>query len=253
MKTASEMLRTAVAVMALGASLVGHAGVYNFTASGSGVYTAGASGLGQVIPDNDPVGVAYGLNFGTAGLRISDINVSLNISGGWNGDLYAYLSHGSDYAVLLNRVGATTSGADGYGTSGLNILLEPVTTHAGIVDIHTVQNPESSPTAYAADGRVAYTDTIRPQTLDVLLNADPYGSWTLYFADRAAVSTATLTGWSLEITAIPEPVNVALGGFAGMFLAVTLVRSRRMRRLFGSRLDRHCAGGVVGGSKKPNT
>lgn len=92
MKTASELLRTAVAVMALGAGPVGHAGVYNFTASGSGVYTAGASGLGQVIPDNDPVGVAYALNFGTAGLRISDINVSLNISGGWNGDLYVYLA-----------------------------------------------------------------------------------------------------------------------------------------------------------------
>ena len=253
MRKASELLGTSVAVMALGASLVGHAGVYNFTASGAGIYTAGANGLGQVIPDNDATGVAYGLNFGTVGLHISDIKVSLNISGGWNGDLYAYLSHGSDYVVLLNRVGAITSGADGYGTSGLNILLEPVTTHAGIVDIHTVQNPESSPTAYAADGRVAYTDTSRPQTLDALLNVDPYGSWTLFFADRAAVSTATLTGWSLEITAVPEPVNVALGGFAGIFLAVTLVRSRRMRSLFGSRLDRHCAGGVVGRIKKLNT
>jgi subtilisin-like proprotein convertase family protein len=230
MKTASEVLRISVAVMALGASPVGHAGIYNFTPSGDGVYTAGASGLGQVIPDNDATGVAYALNFGAAGVHISDIKISLNVSGGWNGDLYAYLSHGSDYAVLLNRVGATTSGADGYGTSGLNILLEPVTTHAGIADIHTVQNPAASPTAYAADGRADYTDTSRPQTLDVLLNADPNGSWTLFFADRAAVSTATLTGWSLEITAVPEPVNEALGGFAGVFLVVNLVRSRRMRQ-----------------------
>ena len=235
MRKASELLGTSVAVMALGASLVGHAGIYNFTPSGSGVYTAGASGLGQAIPDNDATGVAYALNFGTAGLHISDIKVSLNISGGWNGDLYAYLSHGSDYAVLLNRVGATTSGADGYGTSGLNILLEPVTTHAGILDIHTVQNLASPTTAYAADGRAAYTDTSRPQTLDVFLSGggvDPTGNWTLFFADRSAVSTSTLTGWSLEITAVPEPVNVALGCFAGVFLVVTLVRSRRRRRPF---------------------
>ena len=229
MKKASELLGTSVAAMALGASLVGHASIYTFTPSGDGVYTAGASGLGQVIPDNDATGVAYALNFWTAGLQISDIRISLNISGGWNGDLYAYLAHGSDYAVLLNRVGASTSGADGYGTSGLNILLEPVTTHAGIVDIHTVQNPVAPTAAYAADGRAAFTDTSRPQTLDVLLNADPNGSWTLFFADRSALGASTLTGWSLEITAVPEPVNVALGCFAGLFLVVTLVRSRRRR------------------------
>jgi subtilisin-like proprotein convertase family protein len=222
-------LGTTVAVAALSASLVGHAGVYNFTPSGGGVYTAGASGLGQVIPDNDATGVAYALNFGTAGVHIGDIKISLNISGGWNGDLYAYLSHGSDCAVLLNRVGASTSGADGYGTSGFNLLLEPVTTHAGIADIHTVQNPGSPPTAYAADGRTAFTDTSRGQTLDVLLNADPNGSWTLFFADRSAVGTSTLTGWSLEITAVPEPVNTALGCFAGVFLVVALVRGRRRR------------------------
>jgi subtilisin-like proprotein convertase family protein len=230
MKTASELLGTSVAVMALTVSLVGHAGIYNFTPSGSGVYTASASGLGQVIPDNDATGVAYALNFGATALTISDVKISLNMSGGWNGDLYAYLAHGSDYVVLLNRVGASTSGADGYGTSGLNILLEPVTTHAGIADIHTVQNPASSPTAYAADGRAAYTDTSRPQTLDVLLNGDPNGSWTLFFADRAAISASTLNSWELAITAVPEPVGVALACFAALFLAVTLVRISWVRQ-----------------------
>ena len=232
MKTASELLRISVAAMVLGASLVGHAGIYNFTPSGGGVYTVGASGLGQIIPDNDATGVGYALSFGIGGLHISDIKVSLNISGGWNGDLYAYLSHGSDYVVLLNRVGAVTSGADGYGTSVLNILLEPVTTHAGIADIHTVQNPASSPTPYAADGRTLYyDDTSRSQTLDVFLSGggvDPNGDWTLFFADRAAVGTATLAGWSLEITAVPEPVNIALGCFAGLFLVAALIRRRRM-------------------------
>ena len=31
--------------------------------------------------------------------------MTLNLSGGWNGDLYAYLVHNSGFAVLLNRVG----------------------------------------------------------------------------------------------------------------------------------------------------
>ncbi len=233
MKTATELLRTSVAVMVLGAGLVAHAGVYTFTPSGDGVYTAGASGLGQIIPDNDATGVAYALDFGATGLTISDIKISLNISGGWNGDLYVYLAHGSDYAVLLNRVGATANGADGYGTSGLNILLEPATTHADLADIHTVQNPASSPTAYAADGRAAYADTCRPQTLDVLLNGDPNGSWTLFFADRAAVSASTLNSWELDITAIPEPVSVALACFAALPLVVTLVRNSWVRQRLG--------------------
>src|ERR1035441_7780593 len=106
MKTASKLLGTTAAVVALGVSLVGHASIYNFTAGGGGVYTASASSLGQVIPDNNPSGVAYGLSFAATGLQISDIKVTLDISGGWNGDLYAYLSHGSSYSVLLNRVGA---------------------------------------------------------------------------------------------------------------------------------------------------
>jgi hypothetical protein len=70
----------------------------------------------------------------------------------------------------------------------------------------------------------------RTQTLDLLLNTDPNGNWTLFFADRAAVSTATLNGCSLDIAAIPEPINLALGSFAGVFLAVTLARSWGMRR-----------------------
>ena len=224
-RAAGKWLAITAAVTVIGVSLTAHAGIYTFT-SGS---------LNQSIPDNNPSGVAYGVDFAAAGLHVTDIKVSFTTSGGWNGDLYAYLSHGSDYAVLLNRVGATTSTADGYSTSGLNILLEPVTTHPGLTDIHTVQAPSAPPTAYAADGRtVFYDDASRTQTLDVFVSGggvDPYGSWTLFFADRAAVSTATLTGWTLEITAVPEPVNLALGCFAGLFLVGSFIWNLRMRRL----------------------
>jgi hypothetical protein len=50
--------------------------------------------------------------------------------------------------------------------------------------------------------------------------------------------TATLNSWSLDITAVPEPVNVALGCFAGLFLVVSLVRSQRVRK----RVRRWCVG-----------
>jgi hypothetical protein len=240
MKTTTKLLGIAAAVTALGANLAARAGIINFSSSGGGHYTAGQGSptpLGQVIPDNDLSGVAYALNFAATGLHITDISVSFTTAGGWNGDLYAYLSHGDSFAVLLNRVGTVNDGDDGHCTSGLNLLLQSVTTHPGIGDIHTIQNPASSLTAYAADGRVVCTDTVRPQTLDVFLNGDPNGSWTLFIADRAAANTSTLNNWSLDITAVditpvPEPVNVALGCFAGVFVLVNLVCSPTARKLF---------------------
>src|SRR5882724_13111042 len=62
----------------------------------------------QVIPDNNGNGVAFSFNLsGLGAVFITDVKVDLNIAGGWNGDLFAYLSHGSGYSVLLNRPGST--------------------------------------------------------------------------------------------------------------------------------------------------
>jgi hypothetical protein len=38
-----------------------------------------------------------------------------------------------------------------------------------------------------------------------------------------------LVSWSLDITAAPEPVNVALGVLAGIFVLLTLARSKQVR------------------------
>jgi hypothetical protein len=60
---------------------------------------------------------------------------------------------------------------------------------------------------------------------------NPLGTWSIFFADLSGDNVSTLNGWSLEITAVPEPVNVALGCFAGVFLLVSLCRSQRVRKL----------------------
>jgi hypothetical protein len=47
----------------------------------------------------------------------------------------------------------------------------------------------------------------------------------LYFADEVAGGgQAILNGWSLNITAVPEPANLALGLFVAMLLALKGVR-----------------------------
>ena len=59
---------------------------------------------------------------------------------------------------------------------------------------------------------------------------NPNSTWGLVLWDNSSSGFENgLVGWSLDITAVPEPVNVALGIFAGVFLVVMLVRSRPVR------------------------
>ena len=49
----------------------------------------------------------------------------------------------------------------------------------------------------------------------------------------SGLEQSTLTSWSLDIvTAVPEPINVALGVFGGLLLVGTLCRSERLQKLF---------------------
>src|SRR6266404_5588518 len=76
------------------------------------------------IPDGNPTGLESTIEVGRLSAQLADITVSLDISGGFNGDLYAYLSHGSTgFAVLLNRPGKTAADSFGYGDAGFHITL----------------------------------------------------------------------------------------------------------------------------------
>jgi hypothetical protein len=59
---------------------------------------------------------------------------------------------------------------------------------------------------------------------------NPNSIWSLALWDNSTSGIENgLVGWTLDVTAVPEPVNVALGIFAGVFLVVILIRSRRVR------------------------
>jgi hypothetical protein len=65
---------------------------------------------GGVIPDGSAVGwLDQRTVSGQPPGVIGDVNVFLTISGGWNRDHDAYLTHGSGFNVLLNRPGRTAS------------------------------------------------------------------------------------------------------------------------------------------------
>ena len=219
------ILKLVLALM-LGTGWTGGAAVIDFTGGGT-AYSASWSGS-QTIADYPGAGVAFALNFAGAA-QISDISITFTTTGGWNGDLYAYLSHGDGLAILLNKVGADAGVPDGYSTSGFNNITLGM---LGTPDIHTVASPNQG-APYEADGRLAYTDTARANTLTVFSDANPNGAWTLYFSDLSPLNQSTLTAWNVNIdllTPVPEPVNVALGVFGALFAGVGILRRFRTRR-----------------------
>ena len=192
---------TAVALTAIRVAATGVPGTISTNWTGS-----------QVIPDNNASGVAFSFNLSAGSpLVITNVTVDLQLSGGWNGDLYAYLSHGSGFAVLLNRLGTTAANPDGSGVSGLNVQFSD----SYLTDIHTaLNNPLTG--NFAPDGRNvnpygALDTDPRTALLGGFNGLDPNGTWTLFFADVSPLATSTIQGWSVNIgTTVPEPNSVAL-------------------------------------------
>jgi hypothetical protein len=220
-------------------SICGAVGLLALTAQGGIIYSA-TSGS---IPDGSAVGWSATATASGYLPSISDVSVNLNISGGYNGDLYAYLSYGGVLVPLLNRVGVTSGNAFGYGDTGFNVTLSS----AGAYDVHSYGSHSPSfngngqltgtwqPDGRNIDPQSAPGDFVTASRVNFgsYNGMNPNGTWTLFFADLSAGAQSQIVGWSLDITAVvPEPVNVALSILAGIFLIVTLARSRWVRNHF---------------------
>ena len=178
--------------------------------------------VSTAIPDNDDGGLTSTQTVGATGIsQIENVTVTINLTGGWNGDLYAYLVHDSGFSVLLNRPGRSLDNPDGSAASGMVVTFAD---SAGS-DIHTAipMSGGSFTGTYQPDGRI--TDPLvvldtdsRPAMLSSFsgLNAD--GSWTLFIADLSAGDTSTLQSWSMNITGVPEPSTIMLGCVVMMVL-----------------------------------
>lgn len=208
-----------------------------WAAQGGIIYSSFANG--GLIPDGSPSGTAGTAT--TSGFlpSLSDISVTLNISGGYNGDLYAGLSYGGVLVPLLNRVGVTSGDGFGYGDTGFGVTLSS----AGANDVHSYGSHSPS---FNGDGQLTGTWQPDGRAIDPLSapgsfdsasrvgfgsfnSMNPNGSWTLFVADLSGGGQSQLVSWELDITAVPEPVNLALGVFAGVFLVVILANSRGVR------------------------
>ena len=197
------------------------------------LFTLSSGTLNTAVPDGNVNGLQSTLTFNDAYFdNVTDVNVRLNISGGYNGDLYVYLTHGSDISILLNRVGRTGGNSFGYGDAGFNITLDD----AGASDIHSYGGNSGNqltgtyqPDARNSDPALVLQIAPRNAFLNAFNGLDANGGWTLFIADVSGGDVSTLVSWELDITAVPEPTTVALGVFGGMLALGGGLRAWRKR------------------------
>ncbi len=190
---------------------------------------------GGIVPDGNPVGWfdTRALN-ATLLTTITDVNVRLTITGGWNGDLYAYLQHSTGISILLNRPGRTSSSglaSFGFGDSGMNVAFDDTAangdSHVTLTGASILLGGSWQPDGRSANpGSVLDTDT-RTSFLSNFNGMNPNGTWTLFVADMSGGGVSTVTAWGLDITAVPEP-GEALG--TGLLLGSALLLRIRPRK-----------------------
>jgi len=182
----------------------------------------------SVVPDGDPNGLALGANMTDINGGIASLTVTLNISGGDNSDLFAYLTGPTgNCAILLNRVGMGSANPSGYDDSGFDITLSDSATY----NIHNYQsgaytlNDSGQLTGdWIPDGRnidpqsaaSSFDSVSITATFESFLGTDPNGQWTLYFADLSGGGQSIVQSSELNITTTPEPCEIALFGFGGI-------------------------------------
>jgi subtilisin-like proprotein convertase family protein len=188
---------------------------------------------GIAITDGNPAGVTFNHTISqgdvVSGVALSgfnpvqgDISVRLNVSGGFNGDLYGYLvldngPGNTATAILLNRIGQDNDHPFGSSGSGFNVTLSDAGTVNG--SIHNAGGGATG--TWLADG----------STLDSTFSGlSANGTWTLFLADLSGGSTSSLLSWGLDVTVVPEPVTWAMIIFAGALALVKLAQWRFGRK-----------------------
>jgi subtilisin-like proprotein convertase family protein len=160
-----------------------------------------AANAGTSIPDNNPAGITHVINVPDS-FSISDVNVGVNITHTWVGDLCVSLSHGATTVELIQRMGGAGasncySGAPfGCAQDNLNVTLDD---EAGApIETQCALNLTGSFIPFAS--------------LSAFDGADASGNWTLSVIDNGGGDTGTLNSWSLSFPD-PNPVGPC-DGFA---------------------------------------
>ena len=199
--------------------------------------------IGMTLADNSPAGATFDTTGGIwssspSGL-IDSVSVVLNISGGYNGDLFGYLVYndGSDTRteILLNRIGGGSNSASGSGlgtggttTDFVTLRSAGVTLTDGVANgIHGV----SPGTGLSVAAGSSYTPDSTRTLNETFRNMKAGGTWTLFMGDMAAGDQSALVSWGVETTAVPEPATWSLLVIGVGLQVVVTGRKKRARPL----------------------
>jgi len=179
--------------------------ILTFTAARAEVFSELSTNfiVGTDIPEANPVGlVSRGFVTGLpVGALVTNLTVSLDVSGGYNGSLYAYLVAPNDSTVvLLDQPGVTEDNPFGAGGSGLAVNF---TESAG----------ESIQTAAETPGEVTAGNYLPAGDFSNCQDTPADGEWKLYVSDETAGGgQAILVDWSLtlKVGTVPEPCSLTL-------------------------------------------
>lgn len=181
------------------------------------------------IPEGNPVGLTEYETFTTlAPGPITDVQVNLDIAGGYNGGLYGALvfqsaAGGTSTEILLNEAGSSGANPFGSSGSGFNVTLSDSGTANGSIHNATGALPMGT---WLPDSSATLDGTFGGQTAN--------GTWTLFLADEfAGGGTSTLLSWGLEISvaAVPEAKETgALAGCGALAAAVLIFRRPGQKR-----------------------
>ncbi len=159
-----------------------------------------ASNAGAPIPDNNTTGVTVTMNV-TDDVTIVDLNVNLNITHSWVGDVTVKIkSPAGTEAIIVDRPGRTTSG---YGCSGDNIL--------ATLDDEAASSVENE----CASTTPTINGTFMPNNpLSVFDGESTLGVWELTASDAVGGDTGSINSWELnyEYEIVAPILDVTLDG-----------------------------------------
>jgi len=175
------------------------------------------NGINQSVPDGNASGLSDRRIVSSSIAELSRVRVKLRIAGEFNGDLYGYVRQitptTTNFCILLNRPGRTTSDPFGYDDMGLDITFDDTASNGDIHRYQQVITPApGSPLVgiWQPDGRntlpLTVTDaSLRTTALSSFSGGAAAGEWTLFLADLEGGGTNMLVSWSLELTGTGAP------------------------------------------------
>lgn len=154
---------------------------FNFTTANEVCGSISSTGAAISIPDNNSTGISSIIN-SAENKMITDVNVTVNITHPWIGDLTLTLISPSGTSVVL--VGSRDDEGDKY----TNTVFDDSATKS--------INSEVAP----------YTGVFLPQgNLSNFNNEESLGNWTLKVVDSGPADFGTIDNWSIEICGVNLP------------------------------------------------